>query len=154
MMKRDHTAKGMKVEPREKQKQGDLQSIKKHYHMLLFSKKYNKVKLRLLGKYLTSFSKNFSLSKTFTDGQVSLQGISMYQGSTKGYELGINTPAVATMMRSKVLTIRYKFILINYCDFPISLKQVDERNSEKNLTVGPFGYTGLEWIDSRKSKKV
>lgn len=93
--------------------------------MLLFSKKYNKVKLRLLDKYLTSFSKHFCLSKTFTDGNVSLQGIETIQGTTRGYELGIDTPAVATMMRSKVLTVRYKYILLNYCDFPLQLKQVE-----------------------------
>ncbi len=29
-------------------------------------------------------------------------------------------------MRSKVLSIRYKYVLMNYCEYPLSLKQEGE----------------------------
>ena len=142
----------MDVHPKKAQDREIANPVHK-YHMLLFSKKFNKVKVRLAQPYDTPFSKRFCLNKTFTDGHVSLQGYPV-KGVAKGFELGIDTPAVASLMRSKVLTVRYKYQLMNYCDFPLSLKQENEREEGSTIDITPYGIKELEWLDNRRSHKL
>ncbi len=73
LMTKDTSAAGLEIPPKVQREPGDLRE--KRHHMLLFSRKYNKVKLQLLHNYETPFSKRFALNKTFTDGDVSLQGV-------------------------------------------------------------------------------